>query len=271
VLSEGEVRTDADCLRAWASLDVREVGRLPDWTTVQTLDKAAKGLLTNDIAALEFALAASNERLKPLKDPFSEDFGLHRWLSGQREENYSDWLEYAVAQLQTPALVYGLFNLPPPPGLDGLKLTTVREDWVESGNEGHSGRTDLAIRYGFYRPLVIELKVTGAEEADTAKQAGYARSYGEFDGVLLVTESQVATSDGAFRVALWSDVARGLRRFAPGIRHDRTVQAAMLLAFAGAIEQNLCGFPSQPLKLLGRGVVLDMERLKSHIAEEMPI
>jgi hypothetical protein len=233
------------------------------------LDEAAKRLLTNDIATLESSLTASNERLKPLKDPFSEDFGLHRWLSGQREENYSDWLEYAVAQLQTPALVYGLFNLPPPAGLDGLKLTTKREDWVEEGYEGHCGRTDLVIRYGSHRRLVIEVKVTGAAEADTAKQAGYAKSYGEFDGVLVVTESQAAISDGDFRVALWSDVARALRRFVPTICQRRTVQAAMLLAFAGAIEQNLCGFPARPLDQLKKGVVLDATRLTSHLDDEV--
>ncbi len=263
------MRTDADWLRFWASLDVPVVDRLPDWTAIQTLDNAARRLLSNDIATLESSLTASNERLKPLKDPFSEDFGLHRWLSGQREENYSDWLEYSVAQLQTSAWVYGLFNLPPPAGLDDFRLTTIREDWVEEGNEGHSGRTDLVIQYGSYRRLVIEVKVTGAEEADTAKQAGYAKSYVESDRVLLVTEGQAATSDGGFRVALWSDVAKALRRFVPTICQERTVQAAMVLAFVGAVEQNLCGFPAQPLRLLGRRVVLDIERLKSHIAEEV--
>ena len=265
VIGEGLEAADGDWLRVWASLGVPKPEGLPDWSAIQSLAVSATNLLSNDIKTLESLLAVSNRRLAPLKDPFSADFGLHRWLCGQREENYSDWLEYAVTQLQTPALVYGLFKLPTPAALEGLKLTTKREDWVEKGDAGHSGRSDLVIRYGAYRPLVIEVKVTGAEEASTLKQSGYAESYGTLDGVLLVTGSQSETSEGGFQVRLWSDVAKGLRQSAAEICGEAVVQAALLLAFAGAIEQNLCGFPAQPLKLLKRGVVLDTERLKSHL------
>jgi hypothetical protein len=59
-----------------------------------------------------------------------------------------------------------------------------------------------------------------------------------------------------------------LRRVIPKLCHERRiVTAAMILAFAGAIEQNLCGLPAQPLDLLKHGVVLNADRVVSYVHE----
>ena len=254
-------------LAAWASLAVPELQGPPDWSAVGRIIAVAANLLVEDHQALSLRLESSRRSLAPLDDPLAADLGLHRWLANSREENYSDWLEFAIQQLATPELVYGLFQLAPPRDLAVQEPKILRREYpVQQGDPGRSGRLDLIVRYEGSCPLVVEVKTTSAEEAYTAKDVGYAYSVGECVKVLLVTESRVNVSAGGFLVRLWSDVARRLRRAAPGLCHNgRTVVAAMLLAFAGAIEQNLCGFPAHPLRLLEHGVVINSERLIAHL------
>jgi len=238
------------------------------WDALERMCVAATNLKSSDLGAREAQLNASSARLAPLEDPFSADFGLHRWLTDEREESYSDWLHYAVRELREPALVYGLFGLRPPASLSRSTPAVRREYPVEHGSADRSGRIDLLIQYAGAPPLVIEAKVTTAEGADTAKQSGYAKAIGQCDKVLLVTDAGSRESDGGFRVLRWLDVAKQLRRLVPRLCCDRrTVPAAMLLAFAGSIEQNLCGFPPQPLELLKRGVFANYERVISYLKE----
>ena len=260
---------DADWLRLWSSLAPSEQQQPVDWGPVRLLVDSAKYLLAGDIRALKAQLELSNRALAPLEDPFSIDFGLHRWLSGNREESYSDWLEYAVRQLEAPELVYGLFHLVAPAGVHGSKPRTLQREFsVEKGDLDRSGRLDLIVRYHGACPLVVEVKVPTAEESYTAKQQGYAASIGECAKVLLVTEAEDQQSEGGFEIRLWLVVAKQLRRVIPKLCHERRiVTAAMILAFAGAIEQNLCGLPAQPLDLLKHGVVLNADRVVSYVHE----
>ena len=264
-----QVLADAELLRLWSSLIPSDRKTEDEWNAVGRMAASAKCLLTGDIRALEAQLDVSNRALAPLVDPFSMDFGLHRWLARTREENYSDWLEYVVMQLETPELVYGLFQLAPPPNVRArMPRTVVREFSVENGDSDHSGRLDLIVRYPGACPLVVEVKIATAEESYTAKQVGYAASFGECTKVLLVTDAVEQLSDGGFEIRLWLDVAKQLRRAVRGICEERgIVVAAMILAFAGAIEQNLCGFPAQPVDLLKHGVVLNSERVISYLGE----
>jgi hypothetical protein len=141
---------------------------------------------------------------------------------------------------------------------------------MDTDDPGRSRRLDLIVRYPGARPLVIEVKVTTAETADTYKQKEYSSllysQYGECDKVLLVTGAASVSSYGDFRVQLWLDLAKELRRIVPGLcKSQRVVVAAMLLAFAGAIEQSLCGLPRQPLKLLKAGIAASADRVISYL------
>ena len=170
--------------------------------------------------------------------------------------------------------MYRLFNLDPPPDIQGSTAKLLaREFPMDTDDPERSRRLDLIVRYPGARPLVIEVKTTTAEAADTYKQEEYARllyrDYGECDKVLLVTGAASASSYGGFRVQLWLDFAKELRRIVPGFcKSQRVVVAAMLLAFAGAIEQNLCGLPRQPLKLLKAGINAGADRAIAYLQEK---
>jgi hypothetical protein len=227
-------------------------------------------LIDQDKALLEKELAISKSRLAPLDDPLNEDFGLNRWLADEREERYSDWLEYAIWNLGTPALVYGLFDLPIPPSISGNAPATPsvhREYCVERGLPGHTGRLDLIVSYPATRPLIIEVKVASADESTTSKQSGYIESIPDSDRVLLVTEGSEQERDG-FLIRTWSTVARQIRRALPSLcAEGRIVIGAMLAAFAGAIEQNLCGYPARPISLLNAHVPLSCDQLIAYLQE----
>jgi hypothetical protein len=121
-------------------------------------------------------LQRSNALLAPLADPLLTDFGAHRWLATAREEVYSDWLKWIVEQLQTPEYVFRLLGTDDPTGIalcQQTPLTVKREVPVPQGHDGQSGRLDLVVRYAEKALIVIEVKMTDAEDADTCKQRGY--------------------------------------------------------------------------------------------------
>jgi len=199
------------------------------------------------------ALRASNDALAPIEDPLQLRLGLHRWLASDREEAYSDWLAWVLEELATPERVGWLLyrDAIPPPLLRGTEhCKSVREVWVPTGHSGQSGKLDIVARFGPEATLVIEVKVIGAESADTVKQAGYHRwLQGEQragrDALLIVKSGKAAGEYEQFKLLLWEDVCRNLRSLLPEIiREGRICTAALMAAFIGAVEQNLMGFPS---------------------------
>jgi hypothetical protein len=94
-----------DTLRTWA-----EIGRLlqtarpkehANWATVSRLIDAAKPKLKAEGRELGRLLDESRRQLYPYGDPFDLDLGMHRWLSEDREEAYSDWLQWLVEQIRS--------------------------------------------------------------------------------------------------------------------------------------------------------------------------
>jgi hypothetical protein len=71
----------------------------PTWIHGDKVIEAARRFWTAQGGKLQELWAESNVRLAPLEDPLFVDLGLHRWLSNEREEAYSDWLEWVVKQL----------------------------------------------------------------------------------------------------------------------------------------------------------------------------
>ena len=202
----------------------------------------------------------SNDRLAPFKDPLLVDLGTHRWLSSAREEAYSDWLAWILQQLEkTPELVFSLFDLKSPVsthGSAGVSLSVTREFWVSSGHDDHAGKLDLLIRYGNQALVCVEVKLGPADTADTEKQTGYRKYLDEqaeipkesCHGVLLVTEASEKRYAGNFMPVRWSDVCLRLRRMVLVVKRNEAVVAAMILAFVGAVEQNLLRFSSAQIR-----------------------
>src|SRR5437879_2951646 len=93
-------------LRSWASIaDVVSVHRstqVRDWEAANLIIDAVGPKLAAEAERLKALLIQSRRRLAPFDDPFDLDLGLHRWLDGEREEAYSDWLEWVVRQGASP-------------------------------------------------------------------------------------------------------------------------------------------------------------------------
>jgi hypothetical protein len=244
--------------------------------------EVARQKLAADRERLCRLLQQSANLLAPFEDPFQIDLGLHRWLSAEREEAYSDWLQWVIVQVRRPDLVFGLFGLQPPDDWKNwadVPPEVYREVPVAEGHDGHGGRLDIVVDYPGHARLIVEVKKTGADEADTDKGMGYRRSQaaGSDTGsrcqyVLLATTGAQAEYAGGFRFRSWADVCVGLRRIIQHARGEmRFLTAAMILAFVGAVEQNLLGF-SQALVariLEGRLAIFNpnvVDHLQSSIA-----
>lgn len=227
---------------------------------MERLIQSARPKLAADARRLQELLAESRKRLAPLNEPFDLDLGVHRWLRGQREEAYSDWLEWVAREAGTPRRLFRLFGLGRPP--DALDESSVphlqRECCVPYGHADHEGRLDLVIRCGRKAIIVVEVKTTTAEESDTVKHQGYQRwlreqDYPFKDSVLLAVSGEEEIYD-EFRFLSWSNVCIEMRRLAVDFcKEGRLSVAALTLAFAAAVEQNLLGFRADLVRQLSNG------------------
>ena len=195
----------------------------------------------------------SDLQLAPFSDPFRLPFSSHRWLDPQREreESYSDWLAWLL-QGMAATQVLAIFGLEATEfGTFALKNTP--RIYREEGFLGPSGelkRLDIVIRFGTAAILLVEVKIRDIEVAGGAENLDiYRRRLEELQAdtkrghaILLVPDPMEAPS--GWEVRTWDEVSLKLRLQAAvsnasiGGSH---LFAAMLLCFAGAVEQNLLG------------------------------
>ncbi len=211
---------------------------------------AARQLFETQAEVIRSRLAESTKRLAPLADPLAMDFGLHRWLAADREEAYSDWLQWILQQIQAPADVFRLLGVPPPEDLQEWRSAPPmvgRELPVPEGHVDQTGRLDLLVRYERRALFVLEVKKTDADQADTRKQTGYKRWLEDQPEpykypILIAVDAEEEIYEG-FRLLRWSDLCIGLRHLAGRLATEgQLVVAALTLALTGAVEQNLLGF-----------------------------
>jgi hypothetical protein len=175
-------------LKKWmqlgAPLRFNRRARSLDWEPAQCLSTAAEPVLRANSHRLKLLLEESNRILSPLADPLLTDYGVHRWLSGSREEAYSDWLAWILKQVKDPRLVLRVLDIDDPvaeTSLRGITLDPDREMYAAEGHPGHTGRTDLRIVVRGKLLIEVEVKLNSADVSDVAKNAGYtasAKSYG---------------------------------------------------------------------------------------------
>lgn len=229
-------------MRTWASLGAVRGRPVPDWNYVTRMIDAVRPAMEVKASQLRSLLEKSRAKLAPLGEPLDLDLGLHRWLDPEREEAYSDWLAWVIQQAKTPARVFQLFGLPMPAALsDDAAFDVQREDPVPFGHEGQTGRLDVLVSVGGEPALIVEVK-KGDAGADAAKHAGYKLSYPNAKGVLLAVSAN-ESNDEDFRSRSWKKVCIEMRLLAIELCKDKnaTLAAAMVLAFAAAVEQNLVG------------------------------
>jgi hypothetical protein len=242
------------------------------WLPVDCIIEGAWRAQELERRQLTSSLLKSRQTLSPLDDPFLADFGLNQWLSGSREEAYSDWLAWIINQIGDPAAVFRLF---------GLEVPSTAVHWTGTSADRETpipdGRLDLVLRWKGYALLVIEVKLTDEGSASTAKQRRYRTWIDEQPepvkcAVLLVLDAEPGLSEGEFSRIDWRSVCLEIRRTAAQLvkAHSEPahlVRAALLLAFAGAAEQNLLGMAARPLDLMDNGFLINAVPINSYLAE----
>jgi len=236
-----------------------------NWEAVKRLQQAAVNVAAAKFAVLDNLLAKSDQLLSPLQDPLKLKFGLHRWMAGDREEAYSDWLAWVLDEMASPERVGRLlYGDAVPPELLACKscCATDREVWVPTGHAGQAGRLDCVVRFGDEAVIVIEVKVVNAEAADTDKQAGYGEwlenTNAKFKSkILIAPDGDTAKEYKGFALFLWQDLCKRIRWLLPELIGDgRIASAALMAAFVGSVEQNILGLPS--LAWVGTGSDSDL-------------
>jgi hypothetical protein len=264
-------------LAAWASRLGDTEDRRINAGVLKQLVSAARRHGKQAIEEFQDIARRSTELLPGLGEPLTVlDFGEHRWVGDRREEAFSDWLQWIVAQIE-PAEVLRIFGVNDPNMVSvcsGRNHTCVRERCVPHGNVGAGGRLDLEIEFGDVALLVVEVKVGEAESSDTGKNAGYWKSVNEhhtkrLKSYVIVVLDAAEEEYYGFRPRLWCDVCVELRVLAARLcRRDERLRAAMILAFVGSVEQNLLKF--HPVSQGATHTVADslaLPRITAHLSK----
>jgi hypothetical protein len=171
-------------------------------------------------------------------DPLSTqlEVSTHRWLAGDREESYSDWLAWILERQDDPSRMLLLFGLDAPCGPN--------EPWTISREVVTAfGRLDLLIRNRRLGVFCVEVKTESVPGENQLE--GYlewlARAGPQLGLVLLaVDHPEGDLPSGGCRFCSWKHVALSLRSWARDwLRGGKLYDAVMTLAFCGAVERNL--------------------------------
>ena len=237
-------------LAKWAALgrEIRSADKktVPNWLSVQKIIDMAEPVHQVNRNTARRLLEASNELFAPLKDPFEMRLGLHRWLGGEREEAYSDWLAWIIEQLATPdkiiPLLCGNNTADLVAGCAG-SLSVQREAVFVTTETVR--RTDIEICFGDTKAILVEIKLVDADKV-AADQLYDQRYYGAhfLRRLLLCPSGEEESVPAGFNLVLWRDICLRLRRIAPSICQKNISIGAMILAFVGAVEQNVLQLPS---------------------------
>jgi hypothetical protein len=180
-------------------------------------------------------------QLISLRDPLLADAGLNRWLKKEREEAYSDWLEWILGQLGSAVDVLAVLGITDPEIVASCQSHVFK---IEREVYIPDGRLDLLLTLDDSVMIIVEVKKYSAETSDTAKQAGYyewlTSKHIPQRGALLLTPDAAEEKYENFSTLLWADVCIRLRCLLPALRtRIGPVKTAMFVAFVSAVETNL--------------------------------
>lgn len=239
----------ADLLRACSEFHVSAHSKSPSWHSAYVFIQSAKGLDEYAQQDLQGALATSDAELSPLRDPLALNLGAHRWLSGDREESYSDWLAWILQGMLRAGDILLLFGF----DVEGTSDVLGQVENVYRERSSEHGRTDIEVRFGNRGLLLIEVKVQDPGSELPSQLERYSRRAAEEHVrrkllALLGTEAP-ASSIAPFEFTDWRTLCQRLRRYANDVKKSDLLRAAAILIFCGAVEQNVLGL-SVPAKRL---------------------
>ena len=189
-------------------------------------------------ADVEDAIAASDAELSPLRDPLKLNLGERRWLSGHREESYSDWLAWILQGMSGADELLPLFGL-----RDDCARQMSGKFSVQRELASESGRNDVVVRLGDRGLFIIEVKIapTGKDLPDQLKRyQEWACNQGVVQKLFALLGTVKPAHDiGPFVFTDWRTLCRRLRRYANGVKGSDLLRAAAVLIFCGAVEENV--------------------------------
>jgi hypothetical protein len=229
-------------------LDSRAPSRIHEWAAATKLARDLHTMSQAVLKPLADAFDRSKKRLYPLSDPLDARFPLHRQLSSDREEVYSDWLQWVLQQFSDPRSLGHVLGSPNLARLANPEepVSVDREITVERGYAGQAGRLDLVLRQRSRRLIVVEVKTRAYAGSDLEKHAGYTESIDSPETEFIFLAVNPSDTDlRGFRFVSWAEVCVALRAIARSrLGPDHVLSMALVLAFVGAVEQNLLGFVS---------------------------
>lgn len=245
----------AGLIRRWAALNrLSEEGQISvTWSAVERLISPAIKCAVAQVQQLKALVHRWEDRLHPIGEPLRMSFPLNRWLAGDREEAYSDWLAWILEEIGSAGRIgYVLCGKEVPEQIlrYGQRCSVEREVWVPEGHPGHRGRLDCVVWFGDQAVILLEVKVVSAEAADRGKNAGYGQWLDSQPvplrkAYLVATEGAARLYEWGFELLTWGEICRRLRRLIPEfVTEGRLILAALVGGFVGTVEQNLLGVPS---------------------------
>lgn len=227
-----------------------------DWGPVRRVLSAFEQLTHHEAARLDSFLEQCDARFHPLADPLRLTLTDHRWFHPDRvrEESYSDWLCWLLAHLDSPEQIVRVFSLE---GTSfgasvrtGGLVSVTREECIKVPNGGKK-RLDLVVRFDGGSILLVEIKIQSLDQAGGRDNLPLYLNWLEEQhpdrhsrGAILLLQNQDESVPVNWTTRLWGDVALALRRLACELRNTKPaglMRSAMMLAFSGAVEQNLLG------------------------------
>jgi hypothetical protein len=215
-----------------------------------------------------------------LAEPLRTDLGAHRWLTAKREEAYSDWLQWVLTQMATSKMFEVLPAFCPNEYANCKDWFVDREVPILDGKR----KLDLVVYAGLAKKPVIVVEIKKGDPIDEEQKL---KDYGDWaehenvprsnrillgSGILLGTEEEAAAACSGFMRRGWEDVCIAIRKIAREMcfkdRH-RVIVGAMMLAFVGAVEQNLLSIAAPSNKAQAKPFSRDWPRIAKHLRRSL--
>ena len=166
-------------------------------------------------------------------------------LCGDREENYSDWLQWVIHQMPRPELALRLLGITDEELLlacQGLRPDVKREECIPDR------RLDLTIRCGENLLVVVEVKTVpvGDEVRDQLlDQSDWLdRQKAKIRRAVLLAPEPLPQLGERFTVLSWNDLCLALRKMVGELKNTIPLTAfGLILGFVGSVEQNVLDYP----------------------------